>query len=43
MSRARSIRIESETPVPYQVDGDLGGETPVEVEIAPNRYRLVGG
>jgi len=42
MSRARSIRIESEAPVPYQVDGDLGGETPVEVEIAPNRYRLIG-
>jgi YegS/Rv2252/BmrU family lipid kinase len=39
--RARSVRISSEEPVPYQVDGDLGGETPVEIDVAPNRYHLV--
>lgn len=34
--RARDIRIESETPVVTQVDGDVVGETPLEV-------RAVGG
>ena len=28
-------------PVPYQVDGDLAGETPLEISVARNRYRLV--
>lgn len=39
--RARRVRISSETPVPYRVDGELGGTTPLEIEIAPNRYRLI--
>lgn len=41
MERARRVRITSETPVPYQIDGDLGGETPVEIEVAENQYRIV--
>jgi len=41
MRRARSIRIRSETPVPFQVDGDSGGHTPVEIAVARNRYRLL--
>ncbi|MSR61195.1 MAG: diacylglycerol kinase family lipid kinase [Planctomycetes bacterium] len=39
--RARSIRVEAAEPVPYQVDGDLGGTTPVSVELLPERFRLV--
>jgi len=39
--QAREIRVDSEVPVPFQVDGDLGGQTPVDVTIAPNQYHLV--
>ncbi len=41
LRRARSVRIEAAEPVPYQVDGDLGGTTPVAIELLPERYRLV--
>ena len=41
MHRARHVLVTSEAEVPYQVDGALGGTTPVEIEIAPNQYRLV--
>ena len=41
MRRARRIRVTSEEPVPYQTDGDSGGSTPVEIDVAPNQYRLV--
>lgn len=41
MRRARRVRIEADEPVPYQVDGDLGGKTPVEVTVSPVQYRLV--
>jgi diacylglycerol kinase family enzyme len=27
--------------VPYQVDGDLAGETPLEVNLLPQRFRMV--
>lgn len=41
MLRARSVRIEACEPVPYQVDGDSGGVTPVEIELLSERYRLL--
>ena len=41
MRQARAVRVESDEPVPYQVDGDPGGVTPVELEVAPNQYRLI--
>ena len=41
MRRARAVRIEADEPVPYQVDGDSGGFTPVVVELLPERYRLL--
>jgi diacylglycerol kinase family enzyme len=41
MVRARRVRVESDRPVPYEVDGDFGGETPVELEVAQGRHRLI--
>jgi len=42
LRRLRRIEVTSDDgPVPYQVDGDPGGTTPVELVMAPNRYRLV--
>lgn len=41
MRRARRVRITSEEPVPYQLDGDPGGVLPLEVEVLPNRATLV--
>lgn len=38
---ARSVRIEAAEPVPYQVDGDVGGVTPLDFELLPLRFRLV--
>ena len=37
---ARTIRVEAERPVPYQIDGDLGGTTPVEIRCLHTRARL---
>ncbi len=41
MRRAQKVRVAADPKVPYEVDGDLGGETPVEIEMAPNQYRLI--
>jgi len=41
MEQARHVRIESAVPVPYEVDGDFGGETPVEIEVLAGRHRLL--
>jgi diacylglycerol kinase (ATP) len=41
LHRARRVRVTGETPVPYQVDGDPGGETPMEFEVGPGQYRLI--
>jgi diacylglycerol kinase (ATP) len=41
MRHARSVRVESSEPVPYQVDGDLAGTTPLEFELLPEPFRLV--
>lgn len=41
MQRARAVRVEAAEPVPYQVDGDSGGHTPLALELLPERFRLV--
>jgi len=41
LRHARSVRVASSEPVPYQIDGDLGGETPLEFELLPERFRIV--
>ena len=35
--QAARLRIESDAPVPYQLDGDFAGHLPVDIEIAPLR------
>jgi diacylglycerol kinase (ATP) len=35
------VRIESDTPVAYQLDGDPGGTLPLEIEVLPNRLTLI--
>jgi diacylglycerol kinase (ATP) len=38
----KRVRVSSEgEAVPFQIDGDLGGTTPVEIAIEPRRHRLV--
>lgn len=39
--RVRRIRIESDAQVPYQVDGDIGGYLPVDIEVLPQRLTLL--
>lgn len=39
--RATRVHIEAEGVVPYQVDGDPGGELPVEIEVLPQRISLI--
>ena len=39
--RARDVRIESETPVVTQVDGDVVGETPLEVRAVERAVRVL--
>ncbi|MFT7668391.1 MAG: diacylglycerol kinase (ATP) [Planctomycetota bacterium] len=41
MQRARSIRITSASPVPYHVDGDPMGSTPVTIEVTSSRFQLL--
>jgi diacylglycerol kinase family enzyme len=41
MLRATQLRLESDRPIPYQIDGDPGGWLPVNIEIIPQRMRLV--
>ncbi len=38
---ARSIRIESDTPVACQLDGDLGPSTPLDISVAPHKIKLI--
>ena len=37
-----SILIESDESVPYQLDGDPGGELPVRIRVLPGRLTFVG-
>jgi diacylglycerol kinase (ATP) len=39
--RGKHIRIESEEPVPVQIDGDPGGYTPVEIDLLPFRLPFI--
>jgi len=39
--QARRIRITSDRPAAYQLDGDPGGELPVDIEVLPGRLTLV--
>jgi len=38
--RGREVRVETDEPSPVLIDGDLKGETPVQVRIAPGRAIL---
>ncbi len=39
--QARKIEIDSDEPVPLQLDGDPAGNTPVTIEILPGRLRIL--
>lgn len=39
--RAKRIHIESESEVPFQIDGDPGGYLPVDIEVATRRLNLL--
>jgi diacylglycerol kinase family enzyme len=39
--RVTTARIESDSPVPYQLDGDLGGMLPLEIQMVPRRLRIL--
>lgn len=41
MRLARSVRVWSADPVPYHIDGDPAGTTPVEIEVTDERYSLL--
>lgn len=41
LRRAAHVRVESEEPCPYQVDGDPGGTTPLELAVDPHPHRLL--
>jgi len=38
---ATRVQIEAESPARYQLDGDPGGELPVEIRCAPGRLRVI--
>ena len=40
-ARVKAVRIESDQPVPFQLDGDPGGQLPVRIRILPQRITLV--
>lgn len=39
--QGRRFVVESDAPVPYQVDGDYGGETPVELEVSSTPFTIL--
>ncbi len=41
MLRTPSLRISADVRVPVQLDGDPGGELPVQIEVLPARLRLI--
>ncbi len=42
VEQPRWLRIEADEPVPYQLDGDPGGELPLEIRVLPRRLRIAG-
>jgi diacylglycerol kinase family enzyme len=40
-ARVRNIRVESELPAPFQIDGDPGGTLPLEIGVLPGRMTLL--
>jgi diacylglycerol kinase family enzyme len=42
VEQVTQIFIESDEPVPYQLDGDPGGELPVTIRVLPGRLTFVG-
>jgi diacylglycerol kinase (ATP) len=40
-SRAVQLVLESQKPVPYQLDGDPGGKLPVKIGVLPGRLRVL--
>ncbi|MCB9915826.1 MAG: YegS/Rv2252/BmrU family lipid kinase [Planctomycetes bacterium] len=41
MRRARHVRVTAAEPVPFHIDGDPMGETPVDLEVTGVRYHLL--
>ena len=41
MRRASRISVQSPTPVPFHIDGDPGGRTPVDIEVTGSRFQLL--
>ena len=41
LGQCTRYRITSDEPVPFQLDGDPGGELPLEIEIVPNRFTFL--
>jgi YegS/Rv2252/BmrU family lipid kinase len=43
VQRVKKARIRTEPPWLWEADGDVGGETPVEVEVCPGALQVVAG
>jgi diacylglycerol kinase family enzyme len=41
MLRVQGLRVESDGPVAYQLDGDAGGALPLEIDVLSGRARLI--
>ena len=39
--QAKEITIESDPPQPVQIDGEMAGETPVNIKVLPNQVRIL--
>ena len=42
-AKFRTLTIESDEPVPFQLDGDPGGELPLKIEVVPRYLRVIVG
>ena len=43
MAMVQRVRIESTKPVPYQLDGDPGGQLPLDIDVLPERLTIMAG